>query len=211
MSTPDPKRVHEAMVFAFEERERRPEEEVRDLLFEKGYGAEEIMTALANLPSLPHGFQLPARPLSPLVPPPPAPPPPPLTQPKAAPAPPPKTEALPRPPASTPMPTPRPVSADPFAASDAPDPEFPHIYVPPTAPASKAKPVMQPLPPGTGKAAPKAARRGRPAQGAWIFSAVAGVIMLALILAFSCGRSAPEQAPAGSVPTVEPAPAPVTP
>jgi outer membrane biosynthesis protein TonB len=191
--TPDPARVHAAMVLAFAERERMPEEDVRDLLFERGYDAEEIMTALANLPPLPRGFKLP----------------PPRTKPLPAPAP--KTQPLPavpksappmpklEPPAPAPVPTPLP---PPPAATPAPQPEAaPKAEpAPEPAPLTKPKPVMQPLPPSTGKAPPKQAKRGKPAQGAWIFSGVAGLILLVLIAAFSCGRTAP---PAGE-------PAPVT-
>lgn len=187
MATPDPARVHAAMVLAFAERERMPEEDVRDLLFERGYDAEEIMTALANLPPLPRGFKPPA----------------PRTKPLPAPAP--KTQPLPpvpkgappmpklEPPAPAPAATPLPPPAEP--------PLVPAAELDKLAPPAKPKPVMQPLPPSTGKAAPKQAKRGRPAQGAWIFAGAAGLVLLVLIAAFSCGRTAPppgEPVPASS-------------
>lgn len=193
---PDPARVHAAMVLAFAERERMPEEDVRDLLFERGYDAEEIMTALANLPPLPRGFK----------------PPPPRTKPLPAPAA--KTAPLPPVPKSAPpMPKLEPPAAatplpPPPAATPAPQPAAPKAETSPAPkkepapePPARPRPVMQPLPPSTGKAAPKQARRGRPARGAWLFSAAAGVILLVLIAAFSCGRTAPppgEPVPASS-------------
>lgn len=184
MTQPDPARVHAAMVLAFAEREKRPEDEVRDLLFEKGYTAEEIMTALANLPPLPRGFK----------------PPPPRTRPLPAPATKPK---LPEPPKSAP-PMPKLEPSEP-AKVEAPKTEAPKP-VEPLPP--KTKPALRPLPPGTGKEPPRQAKRGKPTQGAWLFAAASGLVLLVLILAFSCGRTPPEPGeniqPTGSAPAAPP-------
>lgn len=209
----DPARVHDAMVFAFEMLETRSdldEGDVRELLFKKGYTSEVIETALANLPRLPP--RLKPRPLNP---PPGATP---LPKPPAS-----KPPAAPAPAQPAPMPTPLPGeirSADPWnmpdiypgpapAATPAPQPtpkpEPKPAMAPLPAPQPEAKPAMAPLPSpktgplpsASGKKAPASAKRGRPTQGAWLFAAGAGVILLALIFAFSCGRTAPpETAPA---------------
>lgn len=160
MAQPDPARVHAAMVLAFAEREKRPEEEVRDLLFEKGYTAEEIMTALANLPPLPRGFK----------------PPPPRTRPLPAPAP---KAKLPEPPKT----------------------EAPKAAETRKLPPPKEKAALLPLPPGSGKAPPGQAKRGKPTQGAWLFAAASGLVLLVLILAFSCGRTPPPPMPGQMQPT----------
>jgi outer membrane biosynthesis protein TonB len=208
--TPDPARVHAAMVLAFAERERMPEEDVRDLLFERGYDADEIMTALANLPPLPRGFRLPPPRTKPLPTPAPkaqplpsvpksAPPMPKLEPPAPAPLPPPPAPApAPEPAAAAPVPAPKAEPAPAPKPEQRDDAELDKL-----APPVKTKPMMQPLPPSTGKAPPKQAKRGRPAQGAWLFAGAAGVILLVLIAAFSCGRTAPPAA--GTMPTSLPA------
>lgn len=209
MAQPDPARVHAAMVLAFAEREKRPEEEVRDLLFEKGYTPEEIMTALANLPPLPRGFKLP----------------PPRTRPLPAP---PTAPKLPEPPKSAPpMPKQEPKAEPPKADAPKTEPPRPAEAVAAPAPAAetakeaksaetkpvepspaKPKPTLQPLPPGSSKVPPKQAKRGKPTQGAWLFAAASGCVLLVLILAFSCGRTAPEPGesiqPTGVVPAEPP-------
>lgn len=204
MAQPDPARVHAAMVLAFAEREKRPEDEVRDLLFEKGYTAEEIMTALANLPPPPRGFK----------------PPPPRTRPLPAPA---AKAKLPEPPKTAPPvpklepkaepPRTEPVKAEPAktepAKTEALKAETPKAEAPKSAeteklPPPKEKAALLPLPPGSGKAPPKQAKRGKPTQGAWLFAAASGLVLLVLILAFSCGRTPPEPGeniqPTGSAP-----------
>lgn len=209
MAQPDPARVHAAMVLAFAEREKRPEDEVRDLLFEKGYTVEEIMTALANLPPLPRGFK----------------PPPPRTRPLPAPAP---KAKLPEPPKSAPPvpklePKAEPAKTEPAktepAKTEALKEASPKVEVAKAAetgklPPPKETPALLPLPPGSGKAPPKQAKRGKPTQGAWLFAAASGLVLLALILAFSCGRTPPEPGesiqPTGAAPA-EPLPSQPTP
>lgn len=220
MAQPDPARVHAAMVLAFAERERRPEDEVRDLLFEKGYTAEEIMTALANLPPLPRGFKpppprtrpLPAPAAKPKLPEPPkSAPPVPKLEPKAEPAKAeaPKTEPVKPEPAKT-----EPAKAEPpkteAVRTETPKAEDAKSAETGKLPPPKEKPALLPLPPGSSKAPPKQAKRGKPTQGAWLFAAASGLLLLVLILAFSCGRTPPEPGeniqPTGSAPATQPSP-----
>lgn len=268
MSQPDPARVHDAMVFAFEQLETRSdldEGDVREMLFKKGYAPEVIEMALANLPKLPPRLKprpltAPPRPVAsppkpapkpdmeplPDIAPAPSTPAPAAPQPSPAPSGPPATEIRSADPWSLPdiYPGPAPAQAPAPAPQASPAPVVPAAPLPTPAPKpamaplpedkpkpamaplteGKAKPAMAPLtergadgaspglktgPLAAGKKAPGSAKRGRPTQGVWLFAAGAGFILLALIFAFSCGRTLPEGQP-GPAPENAPA-APVEP